>query len=162
MRWFNRRKSRNPERLTEPHPAPSPDRPLETGDMVTVNYHRYYEPGRIEHAVTSHEISGEVVPLYRVNFGRFELHLTADELTRDNGTGIDTRPLPGWLQNIFCDLLATGEAHQADGNTVDKRWLTGKFYNHGDTLPRKACQQAGLDVGTTYAQAARRLRRDMS
>lgn len=181
MRWFRKKSPSQPGSRQTPHQAqtitpqqspPQPERPepetpqpdvpkidsqpragLQVGDLVTANHFRYYEPGRILSIPTS--TSGG----YHVDFGRFTLHLGADELTADDGTGIDTRTHPGWLQNLFCELLTEGAAYDQNGSKVDERWLTGKFWNFGHGIPVPVCEKAGLDRGTTYAQAARRLRR---
>lgn len=151
-----------PAQAQEPTPQQAGSRPhagFQVGDMVTASDHEYYEPGHIVAIASLAHSDGSTEPFYEVDFGRFSYHFTADELNHDDGNGVDTRSHPGWLQNQFCRLLTDGVAYDQDGNKIDERWLTGKFYNFGRYLPTRVREQAGLGAHTTYAQAARRLRR---
>lgn len=60
---------------------------FEVGDWVVVNYHERYKPGQIIKILPEDRTYG---CLYRIDFGRFMLHLSDDEISRDPG-----RPLSG-------------------------------------------------------------------
>ncbi len=60
---------------------------------------------------------------------------------------------PGHLRDQFCELIESGE----HGTPALQR-LAGRLWNCTDTLPSDYCLCLALPGGTTYAQAARRLR----
>jgi hypothetical protein len=70
---------------------------------------------------------------------------------------------PGHLREPFLDLIeATHSAapvHREPPDPAVIRQLTGQLWNCTDTLPGGYCQDLGLPRGSSYAQAARRLRR---
>lgn len=58
---------------------------FKVGDRVVAKHHRRYEPGEITAVVRLSELDATTVPLYRIAFPAYELHLTADEITTDPG-----------------------------------------------------------------------------
>jgi hypothetical protein len=59
---------------------------------------------------------------------------------------------PGHLRDAFCELIDTPESPELQR-------LTGKLWNCTDILPGWFCGEVDLPMGSTYAMAARQLRR---
>lgn len=55
---------------------------FKVGDWVTANHHTRHEPGQVVDIVRLRSLDGTDGPLLRIDFGRFELHLTPDEVSR--------------------------------------------------------------------------------
>jgi hypothetical protein len=85
--------------------------------------------------------------------------------------------LPGHLRDGFVALVIEGD-EEAEGlffydsdkqeqwermNAGERRrWLCGQLWNCTDVLPVFYCDEVGLPQGSTYAQAARRIRQTIA
>lgn len=69
---------------------------------------------------------------------------------------------PGHLRDALAEWIEEGQDGTGvvvlDDEPRPLGWLLGQLWNCTDTLPRGACAELGLPAGSTYAQAARRLR----
>jgi len=50
------------------------------------------------------------------------------------------------------------KTHEINGKPAGLRWLTGQLWNCTDCLPSEYCTVLDLQQGSTYAQAARKIR----
>lgn len=57
---------------------------------------------------------------------------------------------PGHLRDAFLDSIEAGTPDLA---------LAGRLWSCTDIIPRGACDELGMRPGSTYAQAARQIRR---
>lgn len=101
-------------------------RTFAVGDWVVANHHRGHLPGQITAVVTLHDFDGKK-PLYRIDFGRFELHLTAEEISPDAGR--ETAPSP--LRQLG-DVSAPTTAPDWNAQKLWKRWGPPRNYIAGE------------------------------
>jgi hypothetical protein len=67
--------------------------------------------------------------------------------------------MPSDLREEFIDVI---DRFNSVGNDDDElKRLTGKLWNCTDTLPGNTCIRLEVAIGSTYAQAARQLRRTL-
>jgi hypothetical protein len=70
---------------------------------------------------------------------------------------------PGHLRGAFCDWIDEGMPNVAtvEVNYEEQQWpaerLLGKMWNCSDIMPSGLCSELDMELGSTYAMAARGL-----
>lgn len=70
---------------------------------------------------------------------------------------------PGYLRDAFQEWLDEDDAPdwvEIDGEKHPVDYLLGKLWNSTDVLPASYCQNLDIPQGSTYAQAARKIKAD--
>jgi hypothetical protein len=71
---------------------------------------------------------------------------------------------PRHLREAFLDLICADDGElsdeEIDGGRRDLHWLCGRLWNCNDILPGYACHTLFIPRGSSYAQAARMIRRE--
>jgi hypothetical protein len=67
---------------------------------------------------------------------------------------------PRWPTELYADFCGALEGYAVTGEaTKELDRLCGKLWNCTDILPQIGCNDAQVPVGSTYARAARAIRR---